>query len=91
MVWPNEGRTLQGGPRYVEFYLDEELVLRTDPTGNIPLVEGTHITYIDSEDNEATHRIGDVSIILREERVGSPPSGLDELHIYSTIKVELQI
>lgn len=89
MVWPSGKPILYGGPRDVEFYLNEELVLTTDFLG-IALVEGMDITYIDLNGDEATYRMGGIGVVLREEREGSPPSGLDTLHIYSTLKVELQ-
>lgn len=89
MAWPTTKPELNPPLRSIEFYLDEVLVLELDDLG-FTLVEGMSVTYIDFQGEEATHRIGNIYVVLREERTGSPPSGPGDLYVTMTVKVELQ-
>lgn len=89
MAWPGAKPELSPPLKNIEFYLNESLVLELDNLG-FTLVEGMNVTYIDYAGEEVTHRIGDIHVILREERFGSPPSGLGDLHVTPTLKVNLQ-
>jgi hypothetical protein len=88
MAWPSAKPELDP-PVNIEVYLDEDLVLELDDLG-FPLVNDMFLTYRDLEGDETTHRIGDVYVILREEQLGSPPSGLGDVHVKALVRVELQ-
>ncbi len=78
---------------HAEFWFDGELVLFVSTIDVMP-AEGMYVTYINLAEEEVTHRVGEVTIVLREEREvpeGADPSpGRQPLYVRPTVKVELQ-
>ena len=92
MPWPTEGETPSWWESHAEFWLDEELVLSVSSIDVMP-VEGMYVTYINLAKEEVTHRVGEVTIVLREGMVvpdGDLSPGTHHLYVRPTIKVELQ-
>lgn len=89
MAWYTGKPEMSPPIKDIEFYLGEDLVLVCDPFG-VTLVEGMYVTYINLAGETVTHRIGGITVVLKEERIGSPPSGLGNLYLKPTVRVELQ-
>ncbi len=97
MVWfsgPVDPAVTEG---VMEFWLDEEhlLTVQIDHVNFLP-VEGMYITYQPLVGSAETYRVGDVTIILAEDRTaGYPPDPPDpaipgSIFLRPTIKVVMQ-
>lgn len=93
MVWNTEAGIPSSSGIRLEFWVGETLELALEDFKHIP-AQGEFITYANLAGEEVTHRVGDVTFILREARVATdaadPSPGSASIYLQPTIKIEMQ-